>query len=104
MRARLHPAWHLLWALPIAAGLAWILALGTGLVMCGISGCSGGGFGPSTDLRPFVVVLLPASGAVLGAPFYFVPWTRRRGVRLAVAATVGVGWAFILFLMIAEFL
>ena len=80
--------------------MAWILTGAAGFAMCGISGCSGGGFGPSTGSRPLVVVLLPASGAALGAPFYLVPWTRRRGIRLAVAATVGIGWAIIVWLMI----
>jgi hypothetical protein len=65
--------------LAVAVGLA----LAAGFVVCGISGCSGGGFGRSTD-PPLTLTLVVASGVALAAPLLlYAVWQRR--ARLAVA-------------------
>lgn len=85
---------HLLWSVPVAAAAAalpWFLA---SLSLCGISGCSGGGFGVSTSGRWEVVPYLAVSGALLGLAF-LVPWHARRRVRLVTAAVVAVAWTVV---------
>ena len=60
------------------------LALAARFVMCGVSGCSGGGFGRSTD-PPLTLTLIVAAGAALALPvLLYAVWQRR--ARLALAA------------------
>ncbi|EYR63206.1 hypothetical protein N866_02305 [Actinotalea ferrariae CF5-4] len=86
-------ALHLLWALPVAVLVTLGITLVAGVAACGVSGCSGGGFGRSTDLQPLAVVLVLVAGAVLAAPPALVPWTPHRAVRAGCAVVVGLGWA-----------
>lgn len=55
----------------------------TGFLACGISGCSGGGFGPSFDPRQAQVALL-VTGATLAPLAVLVLGGRRPGRRVAV--------------------
>jgi hypothetical protein len=71
----------LLSVLGIAAGVA--LALAARFTLCGVSGCSGGGFGRATD-PPLTLTLVVAAGVALAAPLLLYAVWRRR-IRLAVA-------------------
>ena len=96
-------AWHLLWAVPVAVLVALALDLVAAISWCGISGCSGGGFGVTTDGRPLSVLLVLGSGLAVGAPVALVRWTGRRAARMAVAALVGAAWAgVVLALLLAS--
>lgn len=71
------------------------------LSWCGISGCSGGGFGRISDPDITAAVLyLVLAGVVVGLPVGIVPWSRSRWTRwLAASATAAlvcfVGYAMI---------
>jgi len=84
------PLW---WALPLAFVVALPLWWVAGFSMCGISGCSGGGFGVSDSGRGSVIPILAVSGAVLALPVVLTHWHPRRGVRVAVGLGVAVTWA-----------
>jgi len=94
-----QPATHLWWALPLALLVAIPVQVVASFMVCGISGCSGGGFGRTDDLRVAAMVAFAVSGAVVALPVLLVPWHPRRRVRLAVAAGAGVvvallGWVW----------
>ena len=84
------PLW---WAFPLAFVVALPLWWAAGFSMCGISGCSGGGFGVSDSGRGSVLPILVLSGAVLALPVVLTHWHPRRGVRVAVGLGVAVTWA-----------
>jgi hypothetical protein len=69
----------------------------TGFVACGISGCSGGGFGPSFAPRQAQVALLVAGLVLL--PFSWLALHRLRRARRA-AASAGVSAAGAVLAMI----
>jgi hypothetical protein len=87
-------------ALLVVLGLFCALApaLAAGFALCGISGCSGGGFGRATN-PPLTLSLLAVSGAVAGLPLLlYAAWCH--SARLVAAAVAGallltltVGWA-----------
>ena len=89
-KRRWSPLW---WALPLAFAVALPLWWAAGLSMCGISGCSGGGFGVSVSARGSVLPILAVSGAVLALPVVLTHWHPRKGVRVAVGLGVAVTWA-----------
>jgi hypothetical protein len=88
---------------PLAAALvvlSLVLAVGPALVadfsLCGVSGCTGGGFGRSTDPELTRVVLL-VTGVVAGLPLAIYALVRRSArlgayaLALAVVATLLTG-------------
>lgn len=84
-------AWLLLASVPLAAGASFFLTFGIVLAWCGVSGCSGGGFGRTSD--PDEVLAFTAAGlaalvwfAALAAP----PWIRPARVRLTIAGIAAV--------------
>jgi len=79
--------------MPLALSGAWALTIMGGFAACGVSGCSGGGFGPSYDHRPLSALLVITAGAVLAMPLMLIRWAPRRGVRLGVAAAIAIGWS-----------
>lgn len=86
-------ALHLLWALPVALVAAVAVTVVAGFAACGVSGCSGGGFGPEGG-RPLVAaVLVLVAGGVLATPVLLAGWSRRSSVRLGAAVVVAAGWA-----------
>ena len=89
-KGRWSPLW---WALPLAFVVALPLSWVAGFSMCGISGCSGGGFGVSEIGRGSVLPTLAVSGAVLALPVVLTHWHPRSGVRVAVGLGVAVTWA-----------
>lgn len=87
-RYRNRSALHLLWTLPLAAVLsAGPLYWGT-IAVCGVSGCEGGGFGPSYGPDYEWVLAFLAVGFLLAAAIVFVPWARL-AVRLTIGLAVG---------------
>ena len=80
----------------LAVGLApaAVLAFIASFTICGISGCSGGGFGRATDPNS-TLMLLACTGLVAAAPLaLYALWRRRRSTALfaaAVAIAVSVG-------------
>lgn len=88
-RHRSRSALHLLWTVPCAIVLAAYPLFWGGTSVCGVSGCEGGGYGPSYGpnyewITAFIVV-----GILLAAPIFLVPW-QRLAIRLTVALAVGV--------------
>lgn len=79
---------NLWWTVPLAVLLSlpqWLVA---GLAWCGISGCSGGGFGVSTGTEWLAVTMSVVNGLILALAVFAVRWlypTRRRAL-IALAA------------------
>ena len=86
---------NLLWMVPAAIVIDLAAILVAKIARCGVSGCSGAGFGVSSS-PGVVVAAIIASGLVTAALLAFVPWHHRRGVRI-VAAVLGAAasWAFV---------
>ncbi|WP_028045681.1 hypothetical protein [Cellulomonas sp. URHE0023] len=86
-------AWlHLLWSVPVAVGLSVVPLFMASFILCGISGCSGGGFGVSDGGREAVPLLLLIAATLVAAPFVAVPWSRSRWRCRIVAGLVFLGW------------
>lgn len=94
MKNRTNPkAKHLLWTVPVAIVLGlplWVLA---GLSWCGISGCSGGGFGVDSRYVSTAVVCTIAVGALMSIAIVAVPWFRPVSGRLLIALGIGAAYA-----------
>ena len=93
---------HFLWALPVAWFLTVPAQFIAALSLCGISGCSGGGFGRSTPDFPSVFGGVLISGMVLAIPVLAIPWTQRWAHRLTLAIFIAFGFAALLFLLIDQ--
>ncbi len=86
---------HLLWIAVVAVLIDLQSILGAKISRCGVSGCSGGGFGLSADPGA-VVAFIVGAGLVTAALVIFVPWHRSRRVRVVVGALGAVAsWAFV---------
>lgn len=79
-------ALHLLLTLPLAAAVAFVMVGAAVFAWCGVRGCDQRSPG---DAAPAVIGVL-AAGLVMGLAVGLVPWTERRGIRTAVATTVGL--------------
>lgn len=84
-------AWLLLATVPLAVGASFFLVFGIVLAWCGVSGCSGGGFGRTSD--PDEVLAFTATGlaaliwfAALAAP----PWIHPARIRFPIAGVAAV--------------
>jgi hypothetical protein len=87
----------------LVVGVAGFLYFGfmAGISICGISGCSGGGFGRSTDPSG-TRALLGAAGASLAVPWLlYAAWVRRARVALS-AVVAGIAGAMALGLVIGS--
>ncbi|QCO97264.1 hypothetical protein FCN77_05435 [Arthrobacter sp. 24S4-2] len=79
------------WAVPLAVLLSlpqWMVA---GFAWCGISGCSGGGFGVATGSEWIAVILSVVNGVILAVAVFAVRWlypTRKRALVALVAGTL----------------
>lgn len=85
---------NLWWTVPLAVLLSlpqWLVA---GLAWCGISGCSGGGFGVSAGTEWLAVIMSVVNGLILALAVFAVRWlypTRRRAlIALAAGALFGL--------------
>jgi hypothetical protein len=83
--------WSLLWAVPLAFMLSlpqWFVAA---FAWCGISGCSGGGFGVATGTEWLAVTLSALNGVIFAAAVFAVPWlypTRKRALVALIAGAL----------------
>jgi hypothetical protein len=79
------------WAVPLAVLLSlpqWMVA---GFFWCGISGCSGGGFGVVTGTEWVSVILSVVNGVILAVAVFAVRWlypTRKRALVALAAGTL----------------
>src|SRR5690554_4483936 len=88
--ARRKASWFLLLTIPVAVvGSALLLGF-TSFSWCGISGCSGGGFGriPEPSLAG-ALVFSGLAGLLWFAALAAVPWLTPRWARCALAAILG---------------
>ncbi|PTT60999.1 hypothetical protein, partial [Arthrobacter sp. HMWF013] len=81
-------AQQLWWAVPLAVGLSlpqWLVA---SLMWCGVSGCSGGGFGVSSGSEWVAVILSVVNGLIFAVAVFAVRWLypARKRALIAVAA------------------
>jgi hypothetical protein len=81
---------HLLWTLPVAAMLCALpIALGA-INICGVSGCTGGGFGVSYGDELLNWLCAAVVAIVLACAVGAIPWAKPSWVHLGVGAAVGV--------------
>jgi hypothetical protein len=85
----LRGARHLLWTVPLTLILCAPLWVFAAISLCGISGCSGGGFGVSTIGRGTTWLLCAVIGGLLTLPIALVPWLRPWWARIGIALVVG---------------
>ncbi|GAA4147068.1 hypothetical protein GCM10023068_22040 [Leifsonia shinshuensis] len=71
----------------------WVVAA---LSWCGISGCTGGGFGRTLDGQWMAILACCIAAAALAIPLLFIPWVRRRSVRSPVAVVSGLAWGYLI--------
>ncbi|MCP9000406.1 hypothetical protein NFC73_11795 [Pseudarthrobacter sp. RMG13] len=79
------------WTVPLAVLLSYPQWLVAGFAWCGISGCSGGGFGVSTGTEWLAVTMSVVNGLILAVAVFAVRWlypTRRRALIALAAGTL----------------
>jgi hypothetical protein len=77
------------WAVPVAVLLSlpqWMVA---GIAWCGISGCSGGGFGVATGSEWIAVILSAVNGVIMAVAVFAVRWLYPTGKRALIALVAG---------------
>ena len=81
---------HLLWTVPLAVALSLLPMLYGGINICGVSGCTGGGFGVSygDELVNWVCAAIVA--VVVTAAIGAIPWATPWWVHVGTGALVGV--------------
>ena len=82
-------ALHLLWTIPVATIPAFLFYMVGGFELCGISGCSGGGFGRYTDDQWMSWICCGIIGALYFLSLVFVRWVRPLQLRIALSAALG---------------
>ncbi|WP_130177963.1 hypothetical protein [Cryobacterium sp. SO1] len=87
---------HLLWAVPVAILLCLPAAVLAGISWCGISGCSGGGYGLDTSDAGLAVQACVFAAVVMGLPFALIPWLKPRTVRIVLALPIGAVWGLLM--------
>lgn len=89
--------WPLLITVPVAVVLSAPVLLYGALAYCGISGCSGGGFGPTTVARGDSYACCAIIGALFTLAVVFVPWIRPAWQRVLLSTGIGVVLGFAAF-------
>lgn len=79
---------HLLWTVPLAVILSAFPLFVAALSLCGISGCSGGGFGVDSSEQFLTWWMCALVGVLFGLAVGLVPWVRRWRIRLAAGVLV----------------
>lgn len=77
------------WAVPVAVLLSlpqWMVA---GFAWCGVSGCSGGGFGVATGSEWIAVILSAVNGVIMAVTVFAVRWLYPTGKRALIALAAG---------------
>ena len=96
-RRRRHPAWDLLWTVPVALLVSLLPWAWASISWCGLFGCG------RDDVRGAAVdVVAPALviGALVTGAVVIVPWSERRVLRLVVSAGIGLVVAVLAFLWV----
>ena len=86
---------NLLWVVPGAVLLSlpqWLVA---SFAWCGISGCSGGGFGVARGGEWIAVSLSAVNGLIFAVAVFVVPWLYPTGRRVLVSLTAGALFALL---------
>jgi len=86
---------NLLWTVPGAVLLSlpqWLVA---SFAWCGISGCSGGGFGVARGGEWIAVTLSVVNGLIFAVAVFVVPWLYPTGRRFLVSLTAGALFALL---------
>ena len=86
---RRKPAQHLFWAIPVAVVLSYPAGLAAGFFWCGVSGCSGGGFGVATGSAYLAVSACIVAAIIMAIPIAAIPWMKPHVMRIGVALVVG---------------
>ena len=89
-------ALHLLWAVPVAILICLPASAVAGLSWCGISGCSGGGYGLDTSDAGLAIRACIFAAVVMAIPFALIPWLKPRTVRIVLAVPIGVLWGLLM--------
>ena len=89
-------ALHLLWAVPVAILICLPASAVAGLSWCGISGCSGGGYGLDTSDAGLAIRACIFAAVVMAIPFALIPWLKPRTVRIVLAVPIGVLWGVLM--------
>jgi hypothetical protein len=84
---------HLWWTVPVAIVLGLPLWAWAGLSWCGISGCSGGGFGVDSRYVGTAVACTISAGVLMFVAIAAVPWFRPLVGRLFIALGIGAAYA-----------
>ena len=82
-------ALHLLWTIPIATIPAFLFYVVGRFELCGISGCSGGGFGRYTADQWMSWVCCFIIGALYFLSLVFVKWVEPLRFRVILSAAIG---------------
>ncbi|MFT4051301.1 MAG: hypothetical protein QM677_03520 [Microbacterium sp.] len=99
---RASPLWLLL-TIPAALVLSLGLAFIAGLMWCGVSGCSGGGYGRISDPDPAEIIMPSVLvGLIWFCALGIVPWSLSPRVRLSTSAAVGLALGLLLFFSIVS--
>lgn len=81
----------LLLTIPLALVISWFMLVITTLSWCGVSGCSGGGFGRVSDPSAgFAITASLLAGVMWFGALGTVPWLEPRRARLIIAVLVGI--------------
>jgi len=89
-------ALHLLWAVPVAILLCLPASFVAGISWCGISGCSGGGYGLDTSDAALAIQACVVAAVVMAVPFALIPWLKPRTVRIVLALPIGSLWGLVM--------
>jgi hypothetical protein len=90
---------HLLWTVPLAALICLPLVFLASISLCGISGCTGGGFGVSTTDQYQTWIFVGVIGVIFIAAVALPAWLYPRTARVLVAIAVGVSISSVLTFM-----
>ncbi|WP_411375732.1 hypothetical protein ACLH0K_05020 [Arthrobacter sp. MPF02] len=83
------------WTVPLAVLLSlpqWMVA---SFAWCGISGCSGGGFGVATGTEWIAVILSVVNGVIMAVAVFAVRWLYPTGKRALIAVAAGTFVGFV---------
>ena len=89
-------ALHLLWAVPVAIVVCLPAAAIAGISWCGISGCSGGGYGLDTSDAGLAIHACIFAAVAMAVPFALIPWLKPRTIRIILALPIGALWGLLM--------
>ena len=90
VRTSRRRAMHLFWAVPLAALISVPIRFIGSIALCGISGCSGGGFGRYTDDQAQSWISCAVIGVIFALAVGLIPWIRPGGVRVCLGLAAGL--------------